>query len=67
MNNLSFYWVDVFTKVKFQGNPCTVVMQVDLLSQTDMQTIAKEMNLSETAFVMKSNVADFKAKYSCRN
>lgn len=45
------------------GNPCAVIHQADDLSDEKMQAIAKEMNLSETAFVFKSSSADFKARY----
>jgi trans-2,3-dihydro-3-hydroxyanthranilate isomerase len=55
--------VDAFTHVPLGGNPCAVVLGADDLNEATMQAIAREMNLSETAFVMRSDVADFRARY----
>ena len=55
--------VDAFTCRPLQGNPCAVVLDADDLDAATMQSIALEMNLSETAFVMRSEVADFRARY----
>ncbi len=54
--------VDAFTREPLQGNPCAVVLDADDLDPSIMQAIALEMNLSETAFVMRSAVADFRAR-----
>jgi trans-2,3-dihydro-3-hydroxyanthranilate isomerase len=48
-----FYTLDVFTTMRFQGNPLAVVTDGDGLSADQMQAIAREMNLSETVFVQK--------------
>jgi trans-2,3-dihydro-3-hydroxyanthranilate isomerase len=58
-----FYWIDAFTQNKLSGNPCAVVLNADVLSARQMQSIAREMNLSETAFVTSSRRADFGARY----
>ncbi len=50
---LKFHTLDVFTDRKFSGNPLAVVLDADSLSTEQMQTIAREFNLSETIFVMK--------------
>ena len=50
---LNFHTLDVFTAVKFSGNPLAVVLDADALSTEQMQTIAREFNLSETIFVLK--------------
>ncbi|MGH8865619.1 MAG: PhzF family phenazine biosynthesis protein, partial [Burkholderiales bacterium] len=50
---LKFHTLDVFTNRKFGGNPLAVVLDADRLSTEQMQTIAREFNLSETIFVMK--------------
>lgn len=55
--------VDAFTTEAYGGNPCAVVLDADGLSATAMQTIAREMNLSETAFVLRSDKADVRARY----
>ena len=50
---LAFHTLDVFTARKFGGNPLAVVLNADDLSTEQMQTIAREFNLSETIFVMR--------------
>ncbi len=49
---LDYHILDVFTERPYGGNPLAVVLAADGLSLTDMQTIAREFNLSETVFVM---------------
>ncbi|MBX9746886.1 MAG: PhzF family phenazine biosynthesis protein, partial [Hyphomonadaceae bacterium] len=48
---LNFATYDVFTDTAFAGNPLAVVWDADALSDAQMQTIAREFNLSETIFV----------------
>jgi trans-2,3-dihydro-3-hydroxyanthranilate isomerase len=50
--NHPFYQVDVFTNTPFSGNPLAVLFDVENISSQTMQSIAKEMNLSETIFVL---------------
>ncbi len=52
------YQVDSFTKEKFAGNPAGVVSNADGLSEEQMQKIAREMNCSETAFVLSPEAED---------
>ncbi len=63
MRNFQLLQVDAFTHTPLGGNPCAVVMQADSLSDREMLMIAKEMNLSETAFTVSSEIADFGARY----
>lgn len=63
MPALEMMWVDAFTTKPFAGNPCAVVFDADGLTAEQMQTIAFEMHLSETAFLMQSESADFRARY----
>jgi trans-2,3-dihydro-3-hydroxyanthranilate isomerase len=56
------YQVDAFTKQPFNGNSAAVIFADDLTDE-EMQAIAKEMNLSETAFISSSNKADLKLKW----
>ena len=49
---LEFRTLDVFTTRAFTGNPLAVVLGADGLTTAQMQTIAREFNLSETIFVM---------------
>lgn len=55
--------VDAFTERPLGGNPCAVIFDADTLDAATMQAIAREMNLSETAFVIGSRVADVGARY----
>lgn len=53
---------DVFTETPFLGNPLAIVMQADGLTTSQMQTVARELNLSETIFVMRPDNPANKAK-----
>jgi len=64
MRNLAFQQVDVFTAVPFRGNPVAVVLEGDLLSSAEMQSIAAWTNLSETTFVCAPT--DARADYRLR-
>ena len=55
--------VDSFTTERYAGNPCGVVTRAAGLSPEQMQAIAREMNLSETAFVTPSEVADVRVRF----
>jgi trans-2,3-dihydro-3-hydroxyanthranilate isomerase len=47
-----FYTCDVFTDVRFGGNPLAVLPTADGLSSEQMQQIAREFNYSESTFVL---------------
>jgi trans-2,3-dihydro-3-hydroxyanthranilate isomerase len=47
-----FRQVDVFTDTPLQGNPLAVFPDAQGLSDDEMQAVAREMNLSETSFVL---------------
>jgi len=49
---IPIYQVDAFTDKPFTGNPAAVCIINDQLNDMLMQSIAAEMNLSETAFVL---------------
>jgi trans-2,3-dihydro-3-hydroxyanthranilate isomerase len=55
--------VDAFSGIPLGGNPCAVIFDTDEMDAATMQAIAREMNLSETAFIQHSQVADFRARY----
>ncbi len=57
-----FVQVDVFTDRLFGGNPLAVVLDPAGLADTEMQAIAREMNLSETTFVFPPTRADCAAR-----
>jgi trans-2,3-dihydro-3-hydroxyanthranilate isomerase len=50
----NFIQLDVFTDRAFCGNPLAVFPEAEDLSDEQMQQIAREMNLSETVFVLPS-------------
>ncbi|MFU8795593.1 MAG: PhzF family phenazine biosynthesis protein [Dethiobacteria bacterium] len=55
MKNYPFYIVDVFAETRYAGNQLAVVRNAEGLSATDMQNIAREMNYSETTFILSDN------------
>lgn len=57
MQALPIFIADAFTKDPFKGNPAAVclVEKEETLTDDILQSIAKEMNLSETAFVSPAN------------
>src|SRR5258705_7447897 len=54
MMDYRFIQLDVFTDRAFCGNPLAVFPEGDGISDEQMQQIAREMNLSETVFVLPS-------------
>lgn len=64
MKRYPFLQVDVFTEVPFGGNPLAVFTEAAGLSAEEMQKIAREMNLSETTFILTPEHprADFKVR-----
>ncbi|SRR6266545_4283043 len=63
MPTFHFMQVDAFTDRPLGGNPCAIVFDADSLDDATMQAIAREMNLSETAFVVQSRIAAVGARY----
>lgn len=59
---LHYEVVDVFTDRPFAGNPLAVVLDADGLSGEQLQALAREFNLSETAFPLPSQVADYRLR-----
>ena len=53
MNKYRFVQLDVFTAEPFAGNPLAVFPEAEGLSDDEMMKIAREMNLSETVFVLE--------------
>jgi len=56
--NYKFIQLDVFTDRAFAGNPLAVFPESQGLTDERMQQIAREMNLSETVFVLPSEKED---------
>jgi trans-2,3-dihydro-3-hydroxyanthranilate isomerase len=64
LGSLAYRLVDVFTDQAYAGNPLAVVLEGDDLTTEQMQAIAAEFNLSETAFPVAASTAD--ANYRLR-
>jgi trans-2,3-dihydro-3-hydroxyanthranilate isomerase len=64
MKEVRFVQVDVFTDRPFGGNPLAVFPEAGDLTPDEMQSLAREMNLSETTFVLPPQAvgADFKVR-----
>ncbi|GHG98915.1 PhzF family phenazine biosynthesis protein [Pseudodonghicola xiamenensis] len=63
MSRFAFDWVDAFTDRAFGGNGCVVAHQADGLSVAERLALVRETSLSECAFVVASEIADFGARY----
>jgi len=58
MKKMKFYILDVFAEEKYAGNQLAVVRDAASLSDGMMQRIAKEMNYSETTFILSDAPRD---------
>ncbi len=58
MANPTFYIVDVFAEQKYAGNQLAVIRGAGDFSDAEMQSIAAEMNYSETTFVLSDEERD---------
>jgi trans-2,3-dihydro-3-hydroxyanthranilate isomerase len=63
-DTLPFWVVDVFTDAAFAGNPLAVVGGAERLSTQQCQAIARQFNLSETTFPLRSELpgADYRLR-----
>jgi PhzF family phenazine biosynthesis protein len=65
MKLLRFWQVDAFSAERYRGNPAAIVFEADPLSTDEMQTIARQFNLSETVFLCvpsEKSTADYRAR-----
>jgi PhzF family phenazine biosynthesis protein len=62
MESIPLYQVDAFTNQLFKGNPAGVCLLPKSRPDAWMQAVAAEMNLSETAFLIRSG-ADFNLRW----
>jgi trans-2,3-dihydro-3-hydroxyanthranilate isomerase len=56
--SLPYVVLDVFTGRPFAGNPLAVVWDAEMLTGDQMQRIARQFNLSETAFPLRPGESD---------
>jgi len=59
---LEYEVVDVFTDTAFAGNPLAVVLGAEDLETAQLQAIANEFNLSETAFPMDVTPPEYRLR-----
>ena len=52
MRSIKLFQVDTFTDSIFGGNPAGVILSDVWLTENQMQLIANENNLAETAFII---------------
>lgn len=60
---MKIYNIAAFADNKNGGNLAGVVLDSDSFTREEMQNIAKKIGYSETAFVMKSDKADFRVRF----
>ena len=63
MSAHTFHQLDVFTRRPLAGNPLAVFPDGTGLDAATMQRLAREMNLSETTFVLPSSVATRRVRF----
>ncbi len=61
--SMSVYQVDAFAEKPFAGNPAGVCILGKPADENWMQSVAMEMNLSETAFVVRREDGDFDLRW----
>ena len=64
---INVYTLNSFAKTKEGGNPAGVVINADVLSEDEMRKVAAALGFSETAFVLQSNLADFRVRFFTPN
>ena len=52
MSTFTYYMLDVFAEKKYSGNQLAVFRQAGALSTDEMQAITREINYSETTFIL---------------
>lgn len=64
---VNVYTLNSFAKAANGGNPAGVVIDDEYLTEQAMRKIAAKVGFSETAFIQKSNKADFKVRFFTPN
>ncbi len=60
---LEFKLVDAFARVAYSGNVAAVVLDADVLSDSQMRAIAAEFHASETTFVLRPTSRDAAVRF----
>ena len=58
MTGIPYYIVDVFAESKYAGNQLVVFRHTAGLSDREMQQMAREVNFSETTFILSDELRD---------
>ena len=58
LKKLPFYIVDVFAESKYTGNQLAVFRNAESLTDHEMQQLAREMNYSETTFILSDEMRE---------
>ncbi len=67
MSEIPFYWVDAFTDRPFGGNPAAVCPLEDWLPDEELQRLAWQHGLSETAFTVPIGSGRYKLRWFTPN
>jgi predicted PhzF superfamily epimerase YddE/YHI9 len=67
MTHLAFRIVNVFAQMPLAGNPLAVFEDARGLDDATMQALALQFNLSETTFVLPSQVFCWRRMHRCRS
>lgn len=62
MTVLPIYYVNAFSSMPFSGNPAAVVLLEEWLPDDTLITLASEINLPETAFLVDDHIRWFTPK-----
>lgn len=57
MPTIRYRLVNVFAETPFGGNPLAVIEDASMLTDAEMQLVARQFNLSETTFILPSTCA----------
>lgn len=63
MKSVKVYHYDAFSSKPNKGNPAGVVLHGDELTAEEMQEVAKKVGFNETAFPIRSDIADLRIRY----
>jgi PhzF family phenazine biosynthesis protein len=63
MKQVDVLHIDAFSHIPNKGNPAGVVLNGNDFTPSEMQKIAKAVGFNETAFVVPSQVADFRIRF----
>ena len=62
MSTIAIKTIDTFCDIPYGGNPAGVVLDAERLTTEQMKTIARAVNLPETAFVLPGTLPDVPLK-----